>query len=118
MKTASLKTSLTFQIIFFTFIRMVTSTAYRMVYPFLPAFRDGLGVPLETLARAVGSRSLVAAFFAPLLSSFSENRGRKFGMLLGMLIFVAGTAVVAALLAAGDIRQLVAMHRVDRKGAR
>lgn len=73
---------------------MVSSTAYRMVYPFLPAFRDGLGVPLETLARAVGSRSLVAAFFAPLLSSFAESRGRKFGMLLGMGIFVLGTSIV------------------------
>jgi predicted MFS family arabinose efflux permease len=73
---------------------MVSSTAYRMVYPFLPAFRDGLGVPLETLARAIGSRSLVAAIFAPLLSSFAENRGRKFGMLMGMVIFILGTSIV------------------------
>jgi len=94
LKPPSLKKSLTVQIILFTFIRMVSSTAYRMVYPFLPAFRDGLGVPLETLARAIGSRSLVAAFFAPLLSSFAETRGRKFGMLLGMIIFVLGTAIV------------------------
>jgi len=65
-----------------------------MVYPFLPAFRDGLGVPLETLARAIGTRSLVAAIFAPLLSSFAENRGRKFGMMLGMVIFIVGTSIV------------------------
>lgn len=94
MKTTSLKTSLNAQIVLFTFIRMVSSTAYRMVYPFLPAFRDGLGVPLETLARAIGSRSLVAAFFAPLLSSFAENRGRKFGMVMGMVIFIAGASIV------------------------
>lgn len=94
MKTTSLKTSLNAQIVLFTFIRMVSSTAYRMVYPFLPAFRDGLGVPLETLARAIGTRSLVAAFFAPLLSSFAENRGRKFGMLLGMAIFITGAFIV------------------------
>lgn len=94
MKTTSLKTSLNAQIVLFTFIRMVSSTAYRMVYPFLPAFRDGLGVPLETLARAIGSRSLVAAIFAPLLSSFAENRGRKFGMMLGMVIFIVGTSIV------------------------
>ncbi len=65
-----------------------------MVYPFLPAFRDGLGVPLETLARAIGSRSLVAAFFAPLLSSLGDSRGRKFGMLIGLSIFIAGTSIV------------------------
>jgi predicted MFS family arabinose efflux permease len=94
LKSTSLKTSLTTQIILFTFIRMVSSTAYRMVYPFLPAFRDGLGVPLETLARAIGSRSLVAAIFAPFLSSFAENRGRKFGMLMGMVIFIAGASIV------------------------
>jgi predicted MFS family arabinose efflux permease len=94
LKTTSLKTSLNAQIVLFTFIRMVSSTAYRMVYPFLPAFRDGLGVPLETLARAIGTRSLVAAIFAPLLSSFAENRGRKFGMLMGMVIFILGTSIV------------------------
>jgi predicted MFS family arabinose efflux permease len=94
LKTTSLKTSLNAQIVLFTFIRMVSSTAYRMVYPFLPAFRDGLGVPLETLARAIGTRSLVAAIFAPLLSSFAENRGRKFGMMLGMVIFIVGTSIV------------------------
>jgi hypothetical protein len=35
-----------------------------------------------------------------------------------LLVGLAGTAVVAALLAAGDIRQLMAMHRLGRKGAR
>jgi len=73
---------------------MVSSTAYRMVYPFLPAFRDGLGVPLETLTRSIGSRSLVAAFFAPLLSSLGDSRGRKFGMLAGLAIFITGSAIV------------------------
>lgn len=88
------KTSLNFQIVLFTFIRMVSSTAYRMVYPFLPAFRDGLGVPLETLTQAIGSRSLVAAFLGPLFASLGDSRGRKIGMLVGMGIFVTGTAVV------------------------
>lgn len=94
LKNNSVKTSLTLQIILFTFIRMVSGTAYRMVYPFLPAFRDGLGVSLETLTRAIGSRSLVAAIFAPLFSWFGDNRGRKFGMLFGAAVFIAGTAIV------------------------
>lgn len=88
------KTSLPFQIALFTFIRLVSSTAYRMVYPFLPAFRDALGVPLATLTQAIGSRSLVAAFLGPLFASLGDSRGRKIGMLTGMGIFVAGTAVV------------------------
>src|SRR3990172_7933893 len=94
LKPPSLKKSLTVQIILFTFIRMVFSTAYRMVYPFLPAFRDGLQVPLDTLTRAIGSRSLVAAFLGPLFASLGDSRGRKTGMLVGMGIFVLGTAVV------------------------
>jgi len=88
------KTSLALQIALFTFIRLVTSTAYRMVYPFLPVFRDGLQVSSNTLILAIGSRSLVAAFFGPLIASVGDSRGRKAGMLLGMAIFILGVAVV------------------------
>ncbi len=88
------KTSLALQIALFTFIRLVTSTAYRMVYPFLPVFRDGLQVSSNTLILAIGSRSLVAAFFGPLIASIGDSRGRKAGMLLGMAIFILGVAVV------------------------
>lgn len=89
-----MKTRLSFQIALFTFIRLITSTAYRMVYPLLPAFRDGLNVSAETLALAIGSRSLVAAFMGPFFASFGDSRGRKTGMLIGMAIFTLGLAVV------------------------
>jgi len=88
------KTSLALQIALFTFIRLVTSTAYRMVYPLLPAFRDGLQVSPNALILAIGSRSLVAAFLGPLFASFGDRRGRKTGMLLGMGLFILGVAVV------------------------
>ena len=94
MKKASLKDSLRFQIPLFTLIRLIASTAYRMVYPFLPAFRDGLGVPIETLTPAIGSRSLVAAFAGPLFASLGDSRGRRTGMLMGIALFILGTAVV------------------------
>ncbi|MGH2582668.1 MAG: MFS transporter [Anaerolineales bacterium] len=94
MKKASLKDSLRFQIPLFTLIRLIASTAYRMVYPFLPAFRDGLGVPIETLTPAIGSRSLMAAFAGPLFASLGDSRGRRVGMLVGIGLFVIGTAVV------------------------
>jgi predicted MFS family arabinose efflux permease len=81
-------------IILFTFIRLVSSTAYRMVYPFLPAFRDGLGVPVDVLTRMIGYRSLVAAAVGPFFASLGDTRGRKIGMLAGMSVFVTGTAVV------------------------
>jgi predicted MFS family arabinose efflux permease len=82
------------QIVFFTFIRLVTSTAFRMVYPFLPVFRDALGVSLEDLTRAIGSRSLVAAFVGPFLAPLADSRGRRTGMLIGMSIFITGTLIV------------------------
>ena len=88
------KTSLARQIALFTFIRLVTSIAYRMVYPLLPAFRDGLHVSPNALILAIGSRSLVAAFLGPLFASIGDSRGRKTGMLIGMAIFTLGVGVV------------------------
>jgi len=88
------KTTLAMQIALFTFIRLVTSVAYRMVYPLLPAFRDGLQISPNALVLAIGSRSLVAAFLGPLFASVGDSRGRKAGMLLGIGIFALGLAVV------------------------
>jgi hypothetical protein len=36
----------------FTLTRLVVSTAFRMVYPFLPALARGLGMPIEAVAAA------------------------------------------------------------------
>ncbi len=94
MEKESLKRTMRFELPLFTLIRMISATAYRMVYPFLPVFRDGLGVPLETLTLAIGSRSLVGAFTGPFFATLGDSRGRKFGMLLGVFIFIAGAAAV------------------------
>ncbi|MCW5877953.1 MAG: MFS transporter [Anaerolineales bacterium] len=90
MKTSALG----WQLALFTLIRTVVSTAYRMVYPFLGVFRDGLGVPLDSLTYAVGLRSLVAGLLGPLLAAQGDLRGRKTGMLLGQLTFLAGMSAV------------------------
>lgn len=83
-----------FELPLFTIIRMISSTVFRMVYPFLPAFRDGLGVPVQSLTLAIGSRSLVAAFAGPFFATLGDSRGRKTGMLVGIGLFIAGTAIV------------------------
>ena len=88
-----MKTTLRLQIALFTVTRLIMSISFRMVYPFLPAFRDGLGVSLDTLSRSLGLRSLLAAF-GPFVSSIADSRGRKTGMLLGISVFIAGTGVV------------------------
>ena len=85
--------SLNLQILAFTLMRLVLNTAYRMVYPFLAVFGRGLGVSLETISMAVTMRALVGAF-GPFLAAIADNRGRKLGMLTGLGLFIAGTALV------------------------
>ena len=87
------KESLPFQIGVFSAIRMVVNTAHRMVYPFLPVFGRGLGIDLPTLSLALTTRALVGVF-GPFLASVSDSRGRKTGMLLGMVLFTSGVSLV------------------------
>lgn len=65
----------------------------RMVYPFLPAFGRGLGVSLEQLSFSLTLRS-TAGIFSPLLASLADSRGRKTGMLFGLVIFTASMAAM------------------------
>jgi MFS transporter, DHA1 family, inner membrane transport protein len=88
-----LKESLRFQIIVFSVIRMVVNTAHRMVYPFLPFFGRGLGIDLATLSLALSTRALVGVF-GPFLASIADSRGRKAGMLFGMILFTSGVSLV------------------------
>ncbi len=82
------------QIFIFTFIRTILNTAHRMVYPFLGVFARGLGVEISTLSLVVTSRSVIGMLI-PLISSISEKRGRRFGMLIGISIFALAMGLVA-----------------------
>ena len=79
-----------------TAARVVFNTAFRMITPLLPAFRDGLGVGKEQIAGALGWRSLMGAA-GPFLASIAETRGRKVGMLAGMFLFSSGIAIVVVM---------------------
>ena len=81
------------KILLFTFVRTLVNTMHRMVYALLPAFARGVGVDLETFARALAVRSLLGVA-SPLIGSVSDQRGRKFGILLGMSLFLLGTGIV------------------------
>jgi predicted MFS family arabinose efflux permease len=82
------------QLIIFMFLRTILNTAHRMVYPFLPIFARGLGVDISTMSLLMTGRSLLGAT-SPLFASIADRRGRKFGMLLGTVIFTLGVGVVA-----------------------
>src|SRR5262245_25970624 len=64
-----------------------------MVYPFLPTIARGLGVSLEQVTLGITARSLLG-LFSPLFGSIADSRGRKFAMMAGLLIFIAGMLVV------------------------
>jgi len=85
---------LRFQLAFFTVIRTVFNTLHRMVYPFLGVFARGLGVDVTTLSVIVTARS-VMGFTAPFISSVSDQRGRRFGMLSGVVLFTLAMTLVA-----------------------
>ncbi|HEX9616015.1 MAG TPA: MFS transporter [Anaerolineales bacterium] len=89
-----MRSRLRFQVLAFTGTRTVLNTMHRMVYPLLPAFQRGLGVDLAALSLALTLRSLAGAS-GPLLASIADSRGRKAGMMIGLLLFVAGVGLVA-----------------------
>lgn len=66
----------------------------RMVYPFLPVLGRGLGVDLWLMSLAITLRSL-AGSVGPFLASIADSQGRKTGMLLGLLLFIAGVGIIA-----------------------
>lgn len=66
---------------------------FRMVYPFLAVFSRGLGVDLTTMSLALSMRSLTGAM-GPFLASVGDSRGRKFGMLFGLSLFIVGVGLV------------------------
>ena len=83
-----------FKLAVLTLIRVVLNTAFRMVYPFLAVFARGLGVEIGAVSSLVASRALVGAA-VPLLFPFIETRGRRFGMSLGLGLFVLAMGIVA-----------------------
>ncbi len=94
MKQTTKDATVQVQIVLFALIRLVFNTTYRMIYPFLSVFSAGLGVDLQTISLALANRSLVGVL-GPFLAVFSDRRGRKIGMLLGIGLFIAGLLVVA-----------------------
>ena len=88
-----MKIRLRYQLALFTAIRTVINTMYRLVYPFLGVFARGLGVDIADLSLALTVRSIIGTF-GPFAATVADQRGRKFGMLLGLGIFTAGVSVV------------------------
>ena len=82
------------QLIVFMLVRIILNTMHRMLYPFLAVFARGMGVDITTLSFVITARSFVG-IFAPLFGAIADQRGRRFGMLAGVVLFTVGMALVA-----------------------
>ena len=83
-------------------LRTIFNTMHRMVYPFLGTFARGLGVDITALSFMLTGRSL-AGVFVPFIASISDQRGRRFGMLAGIVLFTFGMGLVARLALPVDV---------------
>ena len=64
-----------------------------MVYPFLPAFARGLGVPLPAVAILISVRGF-ASLLSPIFGPLSERFGRRRILALSMILFSVGCLIV------------------------
>jgi predicted MFS family arabinose efflux permease len=83
-------------LVLFTAVRTVMNTSYRMLYPFLSTFQNGLGMSLGTVSLLLTLRSLMG-LIGPLAAPLADWRGRKLSMLLGIGAFTAGALLVSLL---------------------
>ncbi len=67
-----------------------------MVFPLQPILMKGFGISLVQITRMYAGQSLVG-IFSPILASIADTKGRKTGMLVGMIIFSLGSLVVVIL---------------------
>jgi len=65
-------------------MRTAINTSIRMIYPFLPLLSRGMQVEIPALTLAV-TLSMSITLLVPFLAPVIERRGRRQGLLLGML---------------------------------
>jgi predicted MFS family arabinose efflux permease len=88
-----LKHTINFQVTIFVLVRLVVNTMFRMIYPFLSYFAKGFGVDLRTISYAITARSLMG-LIGPFLASVADSRGRKVGMLIGMIVYTGAISLI------------------------
>ena len=72
-----------------TSTRTIVDTGVRMIYPLLPVFARGVNVEIGAIVSVLTLMQLLG-LVAPFIGRISEQRGRKFTILLGLLIYIAG----------------------------
>jgi predicted MFS family arabinose efflux permease len=79
-----------------TATRLAVNTAFRFVYPFLPAIARGLGVSLERAGLLLSIRS-AAGMATPAAVAVSTRLDRRIRLsVIALIIFVAGAVLIAS----------------------
>ncbi|MEZ4671955.1 MAG: MFS transporter [Anaerolineae bacterium] len=73
--------------------RTIIDTGSRMIYPLLPVFARGVKVEISAIVSILTLMQLLG-LVAPFIGRTAEQRGRKFTILLGLLLYVAGMVSV------------------------
>jgi predicted MFS family arabinose efflux permease len=73
--------------------RTITDTGFRMIYPLLPVFARGVQVEASAIVNILAWMQLLG-LAAPFIGRVAEQRGRKFTILLGLLLYMAGMVSV------------------------
>ncbi|MCC6612411.1 MAG: MFS transporter [Anaerolineae bacterium] len=73
--------------------RTIIDTGSRMIYPLLPVFARGVQVEISAIVSILTLMQLMG-LVAPFIGRIAEQRGRKFTILLGLLLYMAGMVSV------------------------
>ncbi len=76
-------------VVLLTGTRTITDTGFRMIYPLLPVFARGVQVDVSSIVSVLALMQLLG-LVAPFMGRISEQRGRRFTILLGLLLYVLG----------------------------
>lgn len=85
--------SLLLMAVMLTGTRTVMDTGFRMIYPLLPVFARAVKVEVGAIVSVLTLMQLLG-LVAPFIGRISEQRGRKFTILLGLLLYMAGMLTV------------------------
>lgn len=80
-------------VILLTGTRTIIDTGNRMIYPLLPVFARGVQVEVGAIVSVLTMMQFLG-LVSPFIGRVSEQRGRKFTMLMGLLFYSAGMVSV------------------------
>lgn len=76
--------------------RTAINTGFRMIYPLLPVFARGVNVEVGALVTVLTLMQLIG-LISPFIGRISEQRGRRFTILLGLMLYALGMLAVFVL---------------------